>query len=158
MSACQQNNTKVVKELLGSQPDLNLTNQQVHVARFCAPCKQSNPAGILSVLSPHRCKKQCRPSSFFFFFFWRREELFITSVKHTCSKRTTRAMFSPSVDGCSLTFQLHVYILVSGCKWQLSDVLLVHDAGLAGLHCFAHCLQGRAHCLGQDSAVTQCRP
>ena len=30
------------------------------------------------------------------FFFWV-GELFITSVKHTCSERTTRAMFRPEV-------------------------------------------------------------
>ena len=120
MSACQENNTKVVKELLRSQPDLNLTNQQVHLAHFCAPCKQSNPPGILSVLSPHRYKKQCRPGCSFLPFFWV-GEVFITSVKHTCSERTTRAMFSPSVDGCSLTVQLHVCILMPGCEWQMSS-------------------------------------
>ena len=35
--------------------------------------------------------------SFSFFRFWVRE-LFITFVKHTCSARTTRAMFRPSGD------------------------------------------------------------
>ena len=34
----------------------------------------------------------------FFLFFLLVGELFITSVKQTCSERTTRAMFSPSVD------------------------------------------------------------
>ena len=34
----------------------------------------------------------------FFFFFFFLGKLFITSVKHTCSERTTRAMFSLCVD------------------------------------------------------------
>ena len=36
--------------------------------------------------------------AFFFFFFFFVGKLFITSVKHTCSERTTRAIFSLCVD------------------------------------------------------------
>lgn len=41
MSACEGNDTKVVKELLGSKPDLSLTNEQVHHAHSCALHKKA---------------------------------------------------------------------------------------------------------------------
>ena len=39
----------------------------------------------------------CPEGSFFILFFWV-GQLFITYVKHTCSERTTRAIFSLCVD------------------------------------------------------------
>lgn len=114
MSACQENNTKVVKELLRSKPDLNLTNQQVHLAHSCALLNEATL--ILSVLPRHSYKKQCR--------------LFDCMCVYSCQ----------DLNG------------------ECAAALLAYDAGLAGLHCAAHCLQGRTHRPGQDSPITQCRP